>query len=66
MAPKILHPLLPVMNIKAFLFEERSIIGFYIYSIYVTTMKGPTFVFTSYLKMENEENIKNMIGILQK
>ena len=56
MAPKILHPPLPVMNVKAVLLEERSIIGFYKCPVYVTTMRGPTFVFTAYLKMENEDD----------
>lgn len=56
MTPKILHPALPVMNVKAIPLVERKIVGFYKCPVYVTSMRGPTYVFTAYLKMENEED----------
>lgn len=56
MVPKILHPSLPVVNVKAVLLEERKTVGFYRCPVYVTTMRGPTYVFTAFLKMENEED----------
>ena len=56
MAPKILHPPLPIMNVKAITLEKRVIEGFYRCPVYVTSLRGPTFVFAAYLKMENEED----------
>jgi dynein heavy chain len=56
MDPKILHPNLPVMLVKAIQLEARIINGYYKCPVYVTTTRGPTFVFTAYLKMENDED----------
>ena len=56
MAPKILHPALPIMNVIAVQLEERKTQGFYRCPVYYTTMRGPTFIFESYLKMENEDD----------
>jgi dynein heavy chain, axonemal len=56
MAPKILHPPLPVMNVKAVQLEERPEKGYYKCPVYVTSMRGPTYVFTAHLKMENDED----------
>jgi len=56
MTPKILHPPLPVMNVIAVQLEERPTLGFYRCPVYYTTMRGPTFIFESYLKMENEDD----------
>jgi len=55
MVLKDLHPVLPVMHISAVRFNERKTIGYYECPVYVTTARGPTFTFTSYLKMESEE-----------
>ena len=52
---KDLHPRLPVVNVVAVPIEERITVGVYECPCYVTTMRGPTFVFTANLKMESEE-----------
>jgi dynein heavy chain len=56
MAPKILHPNLPVVNVLAVQLEERETVGYYRCPVYYTTMRGPTFIFEAYLKMENEDD----------
>jgi len=56
MDPKILHPQLPVMNVKAVQTEDRPTVGYYKCPLYVTSMRGPTFVFTALLRMENDDD----------
>jgi dynein heavy chain len=53
---KELHPILPVMNVKAVVTSERPTLGYYECPSYVTTMRGPTMVFTAWLKMESEDS----------
>ena len=53
---KELHPVLPVMKIVAVQREERSSVGFYECPVYMTTMRGPTFIFTAWLKMESDDS----------
>ncbi len=55
MVLKDLHPILPVMHVTAVRLKEQPSIGYYECPTYVTTMRGPTYVFTSMLKMESEE-----------
>lgn len=52
---KDLHPPLPVMNIIAKLKENRPTVGFYECPVYATSSRGPTYVYTAYLKMESED-----------
>ena len=52
---KDLHPRLPVVNVLALPLDEKPRVGFYECPVYVTTQRGPTFVFTASLKMESEE-----------
>jgi dynein heavy chain len=61
MANKELDPKLPIMNIIALPLEEKKkrIKGYYECPVYYTTARGPAYVFTSYLKMENEEEDPN-------
>jgi len=55
MVPKELCPELPVMHVTSIEKNLQVTAGFYKCPVYVTTMRGPTFVFTSFLKMESEE-----------
>jgi len=55
MVPKELTPELPVMHVTAIEKKSQVSAGFYKCPVYVTTMRGPTFVFTAFLKMESEE-----------
>ena len=55
MVPKELCPELPVMHVTAIEKKLQVSAGFYKCPVYVTTMRGPTFVFTAFLKMESEE-----------
>mmetsp|Transcript_26740 Transcript_26740/g.4784 ORF Transcript_26740/g.4784 Transcript_26740/m.4784 type:complete len:119 (+) Transcript_26740:9144-9500(+) len=51
---KDLHPKLPVVNIYAVPFDEQIMSGIYKCPVYVTSMRGPTFVFTANLKMDSD------------
>ena len=53
---KDLHPELPIMHVTAILTNERTDVGFYKCPVYVTSMRGPTFVYTAYLQMESEDS----------
>nr|SYZ35238.1 PtDNAH9b [Paramecium tetraurelia] len=53
---KELHPKLPVVNVIAVTAEKKKKIGQYQCPVYVTSMRGPTFVFTANLNMENEDS----------
>jgi len=57
--PKDLHPQLPVMNVSAIRLSSRKSAGLYECPAYVTSMRGPTFVFTANLQMESEESDPN-------
>lgn len=52
---KELHPELPVMHVSAIQTKDVVALGYYDCPVYVTTMRGPTFIFTSRLKMESED-----------
>jgi len=52
---KDLHPIVPVINVIAKLKENRPIIGYYECPVYVTSMRGQTYVYTAYMKMESED-----------
>lgn len=52
---KDLHPILPVVNVIAKLKENRPTVGFYECPVYMTSMRGPTYIYTAYLKMESED-----------
>lgn len=54
--PKELHPRLPVVNVIAVTAEKKKKIGQYSCPVYVTSMRGPTYVFTANLNMENEDS----------
>lgn len=55
MIPKELRPELPVVHITAIERKDQVSAGFYDCPVYVTSMRGGTFVFTAKLKMESEE-----------
>jgi dynein heavy chain len=53
---KDLHPELPVMLVTAVTRAEMASVGMYKCPVYVTTMRGGTYTFTAFLKMESEES----------
>jgi dynein heavy chain len=53
---KELHPELPIMHVTAVERKDFSKVGMYNCPVYVTTMRGPTYVFTACLKMESEDS----------
>lgn len=59
MVLKDLHPDLPVMHVKAISRKDKSMVGMYPCPVYVTTMRGPTYVFTADLKMESDDSDPN-------
>lgn len=56
---KELHPEVPVVHVTAIRLNERGALGYYECPVYVTSMRGPTYVFTSFLQMESEESDAN-------
>jgi dynein heavy chain len=56
---KELHPELPVVKVTAIRLRERAEVGYYECPTYVTSMRGPTYVTTSWLKMESDESDPN-------
>lgn len=59
MVLKDLHPELPVVHVTAIRRQERKTVGMYTCPVYVTSMRGPTFVFPADLQMESEESDPN-------
>jgi dynein heavy chain len=55
MIPKELYPELPVVHVTSINRVDMISVGFYECPVYVTSMRGPTYVFTALLKMESEE-----------
>lgn len=55
MIPKELYPEMPVCQITAINRKDLISAGFYDCPVYVTSMRGGTFVFTAKLKMESDE-----------
>jgi dynein heavy chain len=52
---KDLHPKLPIVNVLALPLDKKPKLGFYECPVYVTTQRGPTYIYTASLKMESEE-----------
>jgi dynein heavy chain len=57
---KELHPIVPVVHVTAVLRTSLSPVGNYTCPTYMTSARGATFVFQSYLKMESEETDENI------
>jgi len=55
MIPKELTPELPVMHVTAIERHLQIRLGYYQCPVYITTLRGPTYVFTALLRMESEE-----------
>jgi dynein heavy chain len=47
---------MPVINVVAVEYKQLKKVGQYQCPAYVTSGRGPTFVFTANLKMENEDS----------
>jgi dynein heavy chain len=56
---KDLHPMLPVMQVTAISIKDQVKASYYECPTYVTTMRGPTYVNTNWLKMESDETDPN-------
>ena len=54
--PKDLHPALPVVNVVAVPLKEKKTLAQYVCPVYITSQRGPTYVFTANLQMESEES----------
>eukprot|EP01017_Pseudomicrothorax_dubius_P026129 TRINITY_DN2891_c0_g1_i1.p1 TRINITY_DN2891_c0_g1~~TRINITY_DN2891_c0_g1_i1.p1 ORF type:complete len:733 (+),score=221.94 TRINITY_DN2891_c0_g1_i1:69-2201(+) len=52
---KDLHPKLPVVNVIAVPADKKKTAGQYQCPVYVTSARGPTYVFTANLSMESED-----------
>jgi dynein heavy chain len=52
---KELHPVVPIIHVTAIRRELKQLTAIYDCPTYVTTQRGPTYVFTSGLQMESEE-----------
>jgi dynein heavy chain len=57
---KDLHPALPVVHVTAIEQKKQLVEGFYMCPCYVTSSRGATFVFQTYLKMESDESDENL------
>lgn len=55
MIPKELYPEMPVIHVTAINRKDQVSAGYYDCPVYVTSMRGGTYVFLSKLKMESEE-----------
>lgn len=55
MQPKVLHPELPVMHVTAIRRAEKVTTAMYECPVYVTSLRGPTYVFPASLQMESED-----------
>ena len=55
MVPKELDPRIPIMNIFTKPETQLNTFGFYTCPVYYTTARGATYVFSAYLKLENDE-----------
>lgn len=60
MVLKELHPEVPVMHVTSIDKVKLVTEGFYLCPAYSTTMRGGTFVFQAYLKMESDESDANL------
>jgi dynein heavy chain len=61
---KTLHPILPIIKVIAVPIEHKSMKGQYPCPVYYTTMRGPTYIFTANLTMENEDETEEWKWIL--
>lgn len=61
---KILHPNLPIIKVIAIPIEKKNMKGQYPCPVYYTTMRGPTYIFTANLSMENDEETEEWKWIL--
>eukprot|EP00744_Colponema_vietnamica_P001609 GILI01002651.1.p1 GENE.GILI01002651.1~~GILI01002651.1.p1 ORF type:complete len:1110 (-),score=404.88 GILI01002651.1:160-3150(-) len=58
---KELHPALPVVHVVAVPIEQKVTESMYMCPVYVTSMRGPTFVFTANLQMEQENQFNKWV-----
>lgn len=56
---KELHPKMPVINVISVKTQDLKVVGQYQCPVYVTSMRGPTYVFLSNMSMESEDSDPN-------
>jgi len=61
--PKELHPAMPVMRVRGVVHGTYDLDGIFICPIYITSMRGPTFVFKATLKSEHPLNKWILAGV---
>jgi len=54
-APKILHPACPVINVVSVPLDDKNVYGYYQCPIYVTSMRGATYICLATAKLENDD-----------
>jgi dynein heavy chain len=59
--PKVLHPALPVMNVFAVPANEMDWACMYHCPVYITSQRGPTYLFTANIRMEPEDEERKWI-----
>eukprot|EP00916_Digyalum_oweni_P005776 GHVL01010034.1.p1 GENE.GHVL01010034.1~~GHVL01010034.1.p1 ORF type:complete len:2742 (+),score=421.27 GHVL01010034.1:35-8227(+) len=52
---KVLHPALPIVNVIAVRAKDMSWDNMYMCPVYVTSMRGPTYVYTANLRMDMDD-----------
>lgn len=50
---------MPVIQVEAVPLAEKKVLGQYDCPVYVNSFRGPTYVFTANLNMENEDSDPN-------
>merc|ERR1712070_233841 len=61
--PKELHPEMPVLRVRGVVHGTYEMDGIFVCPIYITSMRGPTFVFKATLKSEDPLNKWIMAGV---
>lgn len=61
--PKELHPDMPVVRVRGVVYGTYEMDGIFVCPIYITSMRGPTFVFKATLKSEDPLNKWIMAGV---
>jgi dynein heavy chain len=59
--PKVLHPLMPVVNVYAVPAKEMEWQNMYHCPVYITSTRGPTYLFTANIHMEPDDEERKWI-----
>merc|ERR1712100_54876 len=61
--PKELHPVMPVVNVQGKVHGSYSMDGIYAAPVYITSMRGPTYIFPATLKSADKINKWVLAGV---